>query len=103
MYPFLSPDSSDTFCDLHTTHGACRRFGDKVGQAHLLQRGACWYERTIREAKNSLLDGIEIVKERYGEMDDQKMMPHSIRGDYRVEFDIQPSLRDYPDDLEIKK
>lgn len=65
--------------------------------------GAYGYGRTIREAKNSLLDGIEIVKERYGEMDDQKMMPHSIRGDYRVEFDIQPSLRDYPDDLEIKK
>ena len=65
--------------------------------------GAYGYGRTIREVKKSLLDGIEMVKERYGEMDDQKMMPHSIRGDYRVEFDIQPSLRDYPDDLEIKK
>lgn len=65
--------------------------------------GVYGYGKTIREAKNSLLDGIEIVKERYGEMDDQKMMPHSIRGVYRVEFDIQPALRDYPDDLEIKK
>ena len=65
--------------------------------------GVYGYGKTIREAKNSLLDGIEIVKERYGEMDDQKMMPHSIRRVYRVEFDIQPALRDYPDDLEIKK
>lgn len=63
--------------------------------------GAYGYGKTIRDAKNSLLDGIETAKESYYEMDDQSMMPLSIKGDYRVEFDIQPALWNFPDDEEI--
>lgn len=64
--------------------------------------GAYGYGKTIREAKNSLLEGIETAKESYEEMEDQSMMPLSIKGDYRIEFDTQPALRDLPEDWEVK-
>ncbi|MBR8766281.1 hypothetical protein IX336_001665 [Porphyromonas levii] len=35
-------------------------------------------------------------------MEDQSMMPLSIKGDYRIEFDIQPALRDFSEDWEVK-
>lgn len=60
--------------------------------------GAYGYGKTIGEAKNSILEGIETAKESYEEMEDQSMMPLSIKGDYRIEFDIQPALRDLPED-----
>lgn len=63
--------------------------------------GAYGYGKTIAEAKSSLLEGIETVKENYEQMEDQSLMPLSIKGDYRVEFDIQPALKDFPEDREL--
>lgn len=62
--------------------------------------GAYGFGKTIRETKNSLLERIEIAKERYKEMDNQAMMPLSIKGNYRVEFFTQPALRNFPEDEE---
>lgn len=63
--------------------------------------GAYSYGKTIKEAKKSLLEGIEGLVESYEEDGDKDLMPLSIRGDFRVEFDIQPALRDFPEDKEV--